>query len=1016
MTSPEAVAIDVIVNAGASVGTLNEVRAGVTGVGTAATETAVASTAAMDRVTSSFSTAAVGARGFGSAAVAAGAEAEAGLTRAETAARATADTFRALTAGLVGAVAIGGGIELVKKFAEAAADDAQGVRLVGYAFGDAGEAVLKFSETANTAFGLSAAKANTLASELGNYFSGYGIYGEQAANLATELVGREADIAKATGKSIDDVQSAIESAFRGKGLAAQALGIKIDPAALSKEALAQGSISDLKDTLDPGAKALAAVGLVMDQTSNKAGDFAKSINTTQTQTQILTATMDNFAGQMGRAVYPSLIAVGNILLATVVPAVKIVGDVLAPVLSAFGDLPPFVQNVVGVFGVLLLLRGPLNAMFSGIVNAVTGLVTKLAASSAGVQTFALETEAEAEAATAAAAAEWRHAAGLTAVGEAAVLAAGDVEAAAVAVDSAAEGFTLLSGPIGITVLAVGAVVGALTLFGSHEADAATQVRDFSAAIDENTGKLGANANSVISTADVTTVVDYVVKLGGAYGTYTNAVEGHTDAQKTLVDQIQKSATSAIDASPAWQELSKSQAAAGLTASGVAATLLAGGQGAQNLKAIFAGNGGLAKDFADVTGSITTQQGVLNQYHSDLTSITTSLKEKAGALEENTAAQDRDTKSQDQYLASVVKGTSAQDLVTQKTKLQFDAMTAENFAYVTAAAAADSMAASTKSLADQMTAVNTQTTLVTAALDKLAGRNPTVEQAMSDESTALQAIGTKYGLGTVDAQGNSAAQHLGAGVLNADGSANISTAQGTDLRSTVLTARTGIAEASQAAYSGVLDTEGKTVQGYADAKSAAKAAATQGVAGFLNSFAQVFGSRAMAAKLAGAYGLDPTQVLSAITVARVTAATTDPAIATIQATLDANDLHAAAKGMATGGWVTGGIPGVDSVPIMAQQGEFVVKASAASQAAPYLHALNNGGHGYATGGSVTPNGPDRWNVAGSGSTGGKNITLAPGAITVTIDATGASAGQLDDLAKTFRQELEQAFLDDLERRL
>jgi hypothetical protein len=56
---------------------------------------------------------------------------------------------------------------------------------------------------------------------------------------------------------------------------------------------------------------------------------------------------------------------------------------------------------------------------------------------------------------------------------------------------------------------------------------------------------------------------------------------------------------------------------------------------------------------------------------------------------------------------------------------------------------------------------------------------------------------------------------------------------------------------------------------------------------------------------------------------------------------------------SGGRVMGGTPGVDSVPIMAQQDEYIVRADAARRNMPLLEAINAGAvaRGFANGGQV-----------------------------------------------------------------
>lgn len=63
-----------------------------------------------------------------------------------------------------------------------------------------------------------------------------------------------------------------------------------------------------------------------------------------------------------------------------------------------------------------------------------------------------------------------------------------------------------------------------------------------------------------------------------------------------------------------------------------------------------------------------------------------------------------------------------------------------------------------------------------------------------------------------------------------------------------------------------------------------------------------------------------------------------------------DIEAAIKkeagGMASGGWVTGGIPGIDSVLRMLMPGEFVMPAQAAQRYAPEIEAMRGGWYGAA----------------------------------------------------------------------
>jgi hypothetical protein len=104
-------------------------------------------------------------------------------------------------------------------------------------------------------------------------------------------------------------------------------------------------------------------------------------------------------------------------------------------------------------------------------------------------------------------------------------------------------------------------------------------------------------------------------------------------------------------------------------------------------------------------------------------------------------------------------------------------------------------------------------------------------------------------------------------------------------------------------------------------------------------------------------------------------------------------------------VWGGVPGVDSVLIKAQQGEFVSNVAATAAHRSELQAWN--AQGYASGGGVTPYGPDR----------GGGVTIAPGGIQISIDASGASPADVAIYAsQAFRRSLEQVMLEEVDRRL
>jgi hypothetical protein len=494
------------------------------------------------------------------------------------------------------------------------------------------------------------------------------------------------------------------------------------------------------------------------------------------------------------------------------------------------------------------------------------------------------------------------------------------------------------------------------MFGNSEKDALPPVKDLSAAIDEQTGKFKENAGEILGKTLSDNAAKYVA-LGGRVGDYTRAVMGQGDAQTRVNALLVSTAAHTIAGSDAWLKLSKSHAVAGMTAADVAKILVSGTDAQKKAldDAVSLPGQHAEGDLRKVKDLVAGQSDVTKTLTSDTSDLTDTKKKMTDAANESAAAQQKETSA-------------------------------------------------TKDFADQLDKLPDQVTLAIAALDKLAGRAPTVEQALSDESAAFQATVDKFGIGTtktVNGVTTSAQTRVDPSVVLRTGEIDTSTGIGRDLRDTAQTMREAIVTAAQAASDAVLQA---TPPGSpAEASAAARQKATEGVASFISIESQVLGSRAAALRLAGGYGVNVNSIVAA-----VNANTTIAQQKQHDLLNPAPGAEAGAAGMARGGSVWGGIPGVDSVHILAQHGEFVSNTAAANAHRHELQAWN--AQGYAGGGSVTPAGPDRWG-------GGRTVTIAPGGIQISVDASGASPAEVALYAsQAFRRSLEQAFNDDVDRRL
>ena len=839
----------------------------------------------------------------------------AGTTEAEASLSRTSELVKGLAGGLLAGFAITGGIEFFKSAAEAAQDDAQAIILVKNEFGDAAESVQRFSDSAANTFGLSAAQANTAAAKMGEFLQSYQITGQAAADMSTSLIGRAADIALKTGSDVTTVESAIEIAMKGRATALKQFGVNVDQAQIKQEAYTRG-IATQGATLTDTQKALATYYAIMDQSSSVSGFFANSTDTIAKSQLQLKANLENMAGEIGKSAIPVLTELSGIAVNTLVPAIKAVINVVSPLLSAFGSMPKPLQDAAAAFGGLLLLRGPLSTMFRTIqLNAVAASVALGEEGIAGVAGSAIG--------------------GLSRV-------AG-----------------VMAGPWG---LAIGAGVTALVSWATSSDDATAKTRDFSSAIDDQTGKLTANADVDVAT-QVSDAVKAYKEAGGAAGDYTAAVEGNTTAQQHVISTFTAVEAKAVSGSQAWSHYGDLFSKLGITTTDVATALVSGGDAVGALKQKVLGStdtlNKLGLTQVDVSnafqgfGIVTDSTGKqVVQYRSDVkdmsdalstaTTISTDAAAAASMAAGGFVAFGGSVSSAALSASKSMMGVNDQAILMRQAK-------ATDLAGMTAAISGLNTAASDAAAAVQGLSIN---------IDILDGRNVPLEDATKNLNAQILAMAQAF----KDAQ--SATKGHADSLISDKGVIDTTTKAGQDLYDSVT------------AYKGAYDTSVVAAEKAAGAHAtvAQQVTAAQKAA---NGARQAFIDQAVTVNhltLPAAEALaDHMGILQGI---KLTPKTLDleaqdnatAKIKGVQAAMDG--LHdknvtltvtdkttgafttaSGEKGMATGGYVSGpGTATSDSIRARLSDGEFVVRAAQTAKHRNLLEAIN-AGPGFAGGGHV-----------------------------------------------------------------
>lgn len=175
----------------------------------------------------------------------------------------------------------------------------------GVVFGKNMGSIVKQSMGASKTMGLTKQQVIDAANTFGTYGKAAGLSGTELAKFATEQTQLAADMASFKGTSPEQAIEAIGSALRGEMEPIRAYGVLLDDASLRNEALKMGLISTTKDALTPQQKTLAAQALILKQTTDAQGDFARTSTSTANIQKTLSATVTDVSAKFGQVLAPA---------------------------------------------------------------------------------------------------------------------------------------------------------------------------------------------------------------------------------------------------------------------------------------------------------------------------------------------------------------------------------------------------------------------------------------------------------------------------------------------------------------------------------------------------------------------------------------------------------------------------------------------------------------------------------------------------------------------------------------
>lgn len=245
---------------------------------------------------------------------------------------------------------------------KAASDFEESVNKVAVVFGDASAEVLAFADNAAVGFGMSRQQAIDAMGTFGNLFTSMGIGVETSAEMSTSLVQLAADLASFNNIDPTLALEKLRAGLVGEIEPLRTLGVNLSAASVEAKALEMGLIG-AGDELTASVKAQAAYALILEQTTNAQGDFARTSEGLANATRILKAQFLDIAVQ-----------IGTYLL----PAAKMLVDALSQLVTWFGTLSPGMQQTIVIIAAVAAAIGPLLLVVGALLSAIGAISTFLA--------------------------------------------------------------------------------------------------------------------------------------------------------------------------------------------------------------------------------------------------------------------------------------------------------------------------------------------------------------------------------------------------------------------------------------------------------------------------------------------------------------------------------------------------------------------------------------------------------------------------------------------------------------
>jgi len=305
---------------------------------------------------------------------------ETGLTNLANAGKQAVTTLATVAAAGAAAIGVAGA-----KAVSAAADLEQSTGAIEAVFKGGADQMKAFADTAASSVGLTKNEYQELGTLLGAQLKNGGTSIDQLAGKTNDLIGVAADLSAQFGGSTADAGAPPSSAPKGGRGPAERYGVSLKQASIDAKAAELG-FQKVGGSFDNEAQQAATLALIMEQTADAHGAFAREGDTLAHQVQVLKAHFGDFAAKAGTLVLPMVTALASAAIEDLVPALESLStwakDVAIPALQDFAariqaTVVPKIKQAAAVFQTEI--RPRLQALIDWLTTTVPPAVSRVVA-------------------------------------------------------------------------------------------------------------------------------------------------------------------------------------------------------------------------------------------------------------------------------------------------------------------------------------------------------------------------------------------------------------------------------------------------------------------------------------------------------------------------------------------------------------------------------------------------------------------------------------------------------------